>query len=104
MSQEVGFLAAMGFSVQMKDGSGNSGQVHSIAGEGVRDGGGQLPHLAQIQRSFGQHDITGVRAHTDSRGNAAAKAMGAEAYATDNHIAFASSSPSLQVDRVGSGQ
>ncbi|HMG54417.1 MAG TPA: DUF4157 domain-containing protein, partial [Kofleriaceae bacterium] len=54
-----------------------------------------LPHLATIQASFGRHDVTGVSAHTGGEATAANQAMGAEAYASGNSVAFASGSPSL---------
>src|SRR5262249_3801755 len=38
----------------------------------------------------GRHDIGGIRAHTDARAAAGAGALGARAFATGNHVAFAS--------------
>jgi hypothetical protein len=63
--------------------------VHAVAARGVAGGGGSLPHLDAIQRSFGRHDVTGVRAHVGGTGAAAATALGATAYATGSDIAFA---------------
>ncbi len=52
-------------------------------------GSGQpLPYLDQIQASFGHHDVSAITAHVDDRAASAAKAIGAEAYATGNHVAF----------------
>jgi outer membrane protein OmpA-like peptidoglycan-associated protein len=68
--------------------------VRAVATHGVAGSGGALPHLAQIQRSFGAHDVTGVRAHIGGAAAAAADALGAEAYATGNAVAFRES-PSL---------
>jgi hypothetical protein len=48
-----------------------------------------LPHAGQIQQLFGRHDISNIQAHTDAPAAAGARAMGAEAYATGNHVAFA---------------
>src|SRR5262249_52196257 len=45
-----------------------------------------LPHAERIQRLFGRHDISGIRAHIGSDAAASAQAMGAEAYATGNHV------------------
>jgi uncharacterized protein DUF4157 len=42
-----------------------------------------------IQRLFGRHDIGGIRAHTGPEAGAGARAMGAEAFATGDHVAFA---------------
>src|SRR5438105_2952989 len=39
-------------------------QVHNAAAAGVSGGGGSLPHLDAIQKSFGHHDVSGVQAHT----------------------------------------
>ena len=65
------------------------GEVHRIAAAGTRDGGGPLPHLDMIQAAFGRHDIRSVQAHTGPSATEAATAIGATAYATGNHIAFA---------------
>ncbi len=69
--------------------------VHGAAQSGVSGAGGSLPHLGAIQQSFGSHDVSGVSAHTDGAASKATASMGAEAYATGNSVAFASSSPSL---------
>ncbi len=53
-----------------------------------------LPFLEAIQSSFGRHDISHVRAHTDSRAAANALAMGAEAFASGPDVTF-SRKPSL---------
>ncbi|MFO0745381.1 MAG: DUF4157 domain-containing protein [Myxococcota bacterium] len=66
----------------------DDGDVQALAAEGVRGGGGALPHRDAIQRSFGRHDVGGVSAHVGGQGAAAAGAMGAEAYATGDRIAF----------------
>ncbi len=69
-------------------------QVHAAAERGVSGGGGTLPHFESIQASFGRHDLSGVRAHVGGRAEEASTAIGAEAYATGNNVAFRSS-PSL---------
>jgi hypothetical protein len=66
-----------------------AGDVHKAAQRGVADGGARLPYVDRIQRLFGAHDVSNVEAHT---GEAAARAnaeIGAQAYATGNHVAFA---------------
>ena len=70
------------------------GSVQSTAAHGVQDAGGSLPHLEAIQASFGTHDVSGVQAHVGGRAGEATATMGAEAYATGNHVAF-NSAPSL---------
>lgn len=63
----------------------------ATAEEGTAGGGGALPHLARIQRSFGHHDVSAVTAHSGSRAAAAARALGASAYTTGGRVAFAGS-------------
>ncbi len=62
--------------------------IHEAAAAGVAGGGGPLPHLDLIQQSFGRHDVSGVEAHVGGPAEDATRAMGAEAYATGNHVAF----------------
>jgi hypothetical protein len=69
-------------------------QVHAAAAHGVSGGGGALPHLDAIQRSFGDHDVSGVTAHVGGEARDASSALGAHGYATGDHVAFAES-PSL---------
>jgi hypothetical protein len=63
--------------------------VQDEASRGVSGTGGALPHAAAIQHSFGRHDIGGIQAHTDEQARASSHAIGAEAYATGHHVAFA---------------
>ncbi len=69
--------------------------VQREAAAGVRSGGGALPHLDAIQRSFGAHDVRGVTAHAGPEARAAASAIGAQAYATGDRVAFGEPAPSL---------
>ncbi len=62
--------------------------VHAAARHGVSGSGGALPHLEVVQRSFGPHDISGVQAHVGGKAAEASTAMGAQAYATGNDVAF----------------
>ena len=59
-------------------------------GPAVAGGGDQLPHYDTIQRSFGAHDVSGVRAHVGGAAAEGARGLGAIAYATGNDVAFAS--------------
>lgn len=61
----------------------------SIAAAGTREGGGALPHGAAIQRSFGHHDVSAVRAHQGGAARQASAALGADAFATGSNVAFA---------------
>ena len=69
----------------------DSDQVHEAAGRGVRGGGSSLPHLDRIQASFGAHDISGIKAHTDGAASRSCADMGASAYAMGENVAFAGS-------------
>jgi hypothetical protein len=69
-------------------------RVHEAAAHGTSGAAGRLPYLDEIQRSFGQHDVSHVKAHTDSQAARGAQAMGAEAFTTGEHVAFAGA-PSL---------
>ncbi|MBE7448243.1 MAG: DUF4157 domain-containing protein [Kofleriaceae bacterium] len=64
-------------------------QIHAAAAAGIRGGGQALPHLGAIQASFGAHDVSGIRAHVGGAARDAARAMGAQAYATGDDVAFA---------------
>ena len=64
------------------------GAVHLAAQHGVSGSGGGLPHADIIQQSFGHHDVSGVRAHVGGAAAEASAAIGAEAYATGDDVAF----------------
>ncbi|MBV8762183.1 MAG: DUF4157 domain-containing protein, partial [Deltaproteobacteria bacterium] len=65
-----------------------------IAARGVEGGGQQLPHYDIVQRLFGSHDISHVRAHVGGPAAEATRQLGAQAYARGDHIAF-SGQPTL---------
>lgn len=60
--------------------------VHAAAARGVATSWSALPHAGLIQRSFGRHAISSVRAHVGDAAAASAAEMGADAYATGNHV------------------
>ena len=62
--------------------------MHAAADRGVSAGAQAMPFLGTIQRSFGDHDIGGVRAHTGGRAAEACDELGAVAYASGNQVAF----------------
>jgi len=74
----------------------DAAEIQQHAAAGVAGTGTTLPHRDAIQASFGAHDVTGVRAHVGGPAADASAAIGAEAYATGNDVAFAAS-PSLFV-------
>lgn len=69
-------------------------RVHEAAVQGTQGPSGSLPYIDQIQKSFGKHDVSHIKAHTDGQAAAGARAMGAEAFTTGDHVAFAGA-PSL---------
>jgi len=72
--------------IQMKIGGQASEGVHDAAARGVSSPETAMPFADKIQQSFGeQHDISNIRAHV---GGDSAKSMGANAYATGNHVVF----------------
>jgi hypothetical protein len=72
----------------------DGGVVQQVAATGGADAGGPLPHGNTIQRLFGRHDVSGIEAHVGGAAEAANRGIGAEAYATGHHVAFAAA-PSL---------
>jgi len=71
--------------------------VRAAAGHGLSGPGQSLPHLDAIQRSFGDHDVSGVQAHFGAQAQDANAALGSHAYATGNAVAFATDSPSVHL-------
>jgi hypothetical protein len=61
-------------------------RTHAAALRGTATAATQLPHLDLIQRSFGRHDVSGVKAHVGAEAAASAREMGAQAYATGDHV------------------
>src|SRR5689334_9063328 len=71
--------AGAGAPVQRKAAAGPAGtpeSVHEAAEHGVSGSSTRLPHLDLVQRSFGRHDVSGVKAHTDGAAAEGASAMG----------------------------
>ena len=66
--------------------AGGEATVRSAAARGVETAASPLPHLDTIQRAFGRHDISGIQAHVGADAAGSARAMGADAYATGNHV------------------
>jgi hypothetical protein len=67
----------------------DSADVHAVAARGTEGSGGSLPFLDQIQRAFGRHDVSSVKAHVGGPATDAAQTMGARAYASGDRVAFA---------------
>lgn len=92
-------LRGLAFDAQLKalqpgGAAGARGHVETdpvaLAQRGVSDGGSNLPHAEAIQASFGRHAIHHIRAHQGVQAQAAARQLGASAYATGADVAFAS--------------
>jgi hypothetical protein len=62
--------------------------IHRLAAHGTSGAGSGLPFLEQIQRAFGDHDVSNVQAHIGGPAADACQRMAANAYATGNHVAF----------------
>lgn len=74
-----------------------SSEVQRAAAHGLTGAATSLPHAERIQASFGpEHDVSGVQAHIGAEASEACDAMGADAYATGNAVAF-KQTPSLHV-------
>jgi hypothetical protein len=86
----VGNQAVMRRGVVQRDGVGSPapGTVRALASAGTRGRGHALPHLDAVQRSFGAHDVSGVRAHTDGAARGAARGMLARAFTVGEHVGF----------------
>jgi hypothetical protein len=70
-------------------GAGRDQAALQTAMRGTSDTGGSLPHHDLIQRSFGMHDVSGIRVHTGPRAAEACHALDARAYALGDNIALA---------------
>lgn len=71
--------------------SGAAAQAtQAAATRGIAGASHPLPHIDLLQPLFGGHDLGSIRAHTDAGAIAGARDMGAAAFATGDHVAFAS--------------
>jgi hypothetical protein len=61
-------------------------QVRAAAARGTAMPASRLPYADRIQRAFGRHDVSGIQAHVGPDAAASARAMGAQAYATGDHV------------------
>jgi hypothetical protein len=69
-------------------GPGASDAVQAAAERGTSGAAGTLPHFDRIQMLFGRHDVSGVRAYVGGPAAEGAAAMGAQAFATGDQVAF----------------
>jgi hypothetical protein len=61
----------------------------AVAAAGIRAPAVPFPHRETIQAAFGEHDVSGIRAHVGEQARASGRALGAEAYATGEDVVFA---------------
>ncbi|HWU89117.1 MAG TPA: DUF4157 domain-containing protein, partial [Kofleriaceae bacterium] len=92
--ENVGALVQFSSSGRDPSAASSTGAIQDTAAKGVEGAGSPLPHLDQIQTSFGRHDVTSVQAHVGAAAASANAQMGSEAYATGSKVAF-SGAPSL---------
>src|SRR5262245_36520493 len=67
---------------------GATARMHETADKGVAGASSELPHVDQIQKSFGAHDVRGVKAAVGGDAAQASKAMNAQAYASGDKVGF----------------
>jgi hypothetical protein len=60
--------------------------IHASARRGLATPATQLPFRDTIQRVFGRHDLSSIQAHVGPEAARSAHEMGADAYATGNHV------------------
>ena len=84
--------------LQLHGGGGGGGSnVQEIASSAFSGGGGgALPHQSTIEASFGT-DMSSVQAYTGPAASKACDALGAQAFAMGNQIAFKEASPGAHV-------
>jgi hypothetical protein len=66
----------------------SSDEVHAAAAAGLAEPAQEVPHRPALEAGFGQ-DLGFVQGHVGGAAADASADMGAEAYATGNHVAFA---------------
>lgn len=76
--------------------AGGGRSVREVARSGFQGGSSRLPFMSTIQRSFGSHDISGVRSFTGPGAAAASRALSAQAYASGDSVVFADPAPGLR--------
>ncbi|MGE3458685.1 MAG: DUF4157 domain-containing protein [Kofleriaceae bacterium] len=64
--------------------------AEQLAAQAIEGDGEPLPHRDTIQQSFGRHDVSSTRAHVGGQAAEASRELGAVAFATQGHVAFAS--------------
>jgi len=63
-------------------------QTRAATARAVASPATALPFRDLIQRAFGRHDVSSVRAHVGDQASAAARELGVHAFATGDHVVF----------------
>jgi hypothetical protein len=71
-----------------------SRSASDVAQGGFSGSAGPVPHLKEMEKSFGGADFSGVKSYSDGPARSANKELGANAYAAGNSIAFSTPNPS----------
>ena len=88
--QQFGNQATLQFAARQMRVHGRGGAaVHAVARAGFQGPQQDYPYREQIQRAFGRHDISGLRAHTGAAARAANSTFGSSAYHQGGEVAFA---------------
>jgi len=78
--------ALLQFRAQVQSRRAPTADPHAVCAAATATPSGALPHLDQIQRSFGHHDVGGVKTHTGPIAEQSAAALGARAFAAADHV------------------
>lgn len=78
------------------NGAGAGADLNGVVGQATQGGGSPIPHKAAMETAFGR-SFDDVKAHTGGAAAGANKALGSEAFATGNDIAFKGGSPSKEL-------
>lgn len=82
--------------VQRKGGGPAKGDLNAVVGSVGKDGGGPIPHKAEMESAFGT-SFDGVKATTGAASAKANDALGAKAFTAGDTVAFGSPSPSKEL-------
>lgn len=91
MLDSLGGAGNIGAAVQRRSIGGpppGAALAKKVAGDGLAGASSSLPHLETIQRAFGRHDVSGVRAQVGGPAQQASDAIGASAYAQGDRVGF----------------
>jgi hypothetical protein len=73
----------------------SAGAVEQAVAGQAQSAAGRLPRRNQIEQAFGRLDISGVAAHAGGAAAGAAGRIGAQAFATGEHIALGGAAATL---------